>query len=140
MSRPRRPILICETNCRDADILSFVIETRGYFNVTRVSCAYDAIATMLGVPSKFCLVLTNQSLYGSDGIELSRRIKQLWPDERVVVYNNSALNKCDPHCAADAYIHVLLFRDMGELLERVHDLAARKRGPKSAPETSISSL
>jgi hypothetical protein len=129
----RKPILICESDPRNADVLSYVIETRRWFVVTQVDSAYDAIETMMLVPDKFFLVLANQLLKGSDGLELTKRIKQLWPQQPVLIYNPCISCALPPDCLADISRIVFDIHHMRPMLEIIDILAVGKRGPKPAP-------
>jgi hypothetical protein len=133
MGDVRKPILICESEPRNADVLSFVIETRRMFAVTKVGSAYDAIETMLQLPSMFYLVLTNQLLKGSDGLELTRRIKQLWPGQPVLIYSPCISWTLPPDCLADNSRIAFDLRHMLPMLEMIDILALRRRGPKPVP-------
>lgn len=130
--RPKKVILIVDSNEQTLSVRTFLLETRGY-RVLTASTPSEALETVerTGVvagPGTLDLMIADLLLPGMDGNELVRRAKQMYPTLPTLLVSGT-VTSYERALAADAFLPKGASSPI-ELLEKIRVLVARKRGPR----------
>lgn len=125
--RPKKTILCVDDNEQGLAVRKFLLETRGYRVISAVS-APDAIEALRN--GGIDLVLGDLIMPQMDGNEMVHRMKEIAPDIPMMLLSGT-VKAFDRASHADAFLPKGACSPM-ELLERIHVMIARKRGPKKA--------
>jgi two-component system, OmpR family, response regulator CpxR len=124
--RPKKTILCVDDNEQVLAVRKFLLETRGGYRVEAASNGKDAIDRFRhgGVD----LVLSDVVMPNMDGNELVRRMKEIAPEIPMILISGS-VKTFDHTNRADAFLPKGSSSPI-EMLERIRQMIARKRGPK----------
>lgn len=129
--RPKKNILCVDDNEQVLSVRTFLLETRGCYRVTALTCPHEALAHIQrSVPGSIDLLLCDLLMPQMDGNELVRRAKQLHPALPAMIVSGTVAGY-DRAGRADVFLPKGAC-SAAEMLERVRVLVARKRGPKKA--------
>lgn len=132
--RPRKTILCVEDNEQLLSVRKFLLETRGGYRVVACSSAPEALEILqAAAPGSLDLLLADLLLPQMDGNELVRRAKQLMPGLPTLLVSGTVTN-FERASAADGFLPKGTC-NAAELLHRIHNMVARKRGPKKRPQS-----
>jgi CheY-like chemotaxis protein len=132
--RPRKTILCVEDNEQLLSVRKFLLETRGGYRVVACSSAPEALEVLqAATPGSLDLLLCDLLLPQMDGNELVRRAKQLLPGLPTLLVSGTVTN-FERASAADGFLPKGAC-NAAEMLLRVHNMVARKRGPKKRPQS-----
>jgi two-component system, OmpR family, response regulator CpxR len=123
--RPKKMILCVDDNEQALSVRKFMLETRGY-RVAAHLVPEEAIETLR--QGGIDLVLSDLTMPLMDGNELARRMKEMAPEVPVLLISNS-VNNSDRANWGDGFLPKGATSPL-EVLERVRQMLARKRGPK----------
>jgi CheY-like chemotaxis protein len=127
--RPRKTILCVDSNEQSLSVRKFLLETRGGYRVIACASATEAIELLQATsPGSLDLLLADLLLPQMDGNELARRAKQLVPGLPTLLVSNT-VTSFERASSADAFLPKGAC-NAAEILDRIHKLVARKRGPK----------
>jgi CheY-like chemotaxis protein len=135
--KPKRVILLVDDNDAALSVLKLVLETRGY-RVIACSSGEQAIAAFAqgGIELVLSdLVLGVPGDGKMDGAELIRRVKEISPETRAILFSGS-VKSWEFESAADVFLPKGQHRPAG-LLERIRLLLIRERGPKPKKLSAI---
>ena len=122
--KPRKVILVVDSNPNSLSTLAFTLDVRGY-RVLTAPTATDAIE-LLGIP-EISLVLSQGWLIGGiTGFDLAFKMKQSGSRTPIVLLVGPW--NCDEQTDADALLSWSM--STAELLERIKVMSRRKPGPK----------
>lgn len=126
--RPRKKVLLVESNPHSLSMRRMVLHTWGY-SVTLAEDASQALEMVREVPADyFDAVVSEVLLTGMDGNELAGQIKHMRPEIRVLLF--STVVACiDRGIHADRFLPKAAFTH-AELKHALQVLMSRKRGPK----------
>lgn len=131
--RPKKTILVV---CADEQLLSqraFLLETRGYRVIKMESAQRGQDAMRQMMPGCLDLLLIHAPM--ENALTLLRSAEILHPHTRRMVTSDFA--GYDPNLAhADVYLPKGAW-SAAELLERIHVIVIRKRGPHKKPSASV---
>src|ERR1700691_468040 len=128
--RPKKTILCVDDNEQLLSVRTFLLETRGY-RVIAVPTAQQALEFVeRSLPGSIDLLLCDLLMPQMDGNELVRRAKQLHPGLPAMIVSGT-VNAFDRAIHADGVLPKGAATP-AEMIERIRDLVARKRGPKKA--------
>jgi len=125
--RPKKRILIADSNEQALSVRKFLLETRGY-HVTGCTTSRDALAE--AAAASFDLVICNLAMPEIDGAELVRRTKQYNAQTPAIIFS-TRLRFYDKDMPAEVFLPMGMDSPT-ELLERIRVLLTRKRGPRKA--------
>jgi two-component system response regulator CpxR len=129
--RPKKTILCVDDNEQALSVRKFMLETRGY----RVLTALDGQQALeLFQQGGIDLVLSDLIMPQMDGNELMHRMKALHPDVPMILMSGS-VKAYERASHADAFLPKGSCSPV-EVLERIRQMVARKRGPKKAAVTN----
>lgn len=127
--RPRKTILCVDSNEQSLSVRKFLLETRGGYRVIACATAAEALELLQATaPGALDLLLADLLLPQMDGNELARRAKQLLPGLPTLLVSNT-VTSFERASSADAFLPKGAC-NAAEILDRIHKLVARKRGPK----------
>jgi CheY-like chemotaxis protein len=123
--RPKKVILCVDDNEQDLSVLTFMLATNGY-RVLAATSGQEAINRF--AEDTVDLVLTDFGMPQMNGSQLVARLKQIAPHVPMILLGDPHKMGGEIH-AADA---LLAKRNCTpqELLERIKQMSARKRGPR----------
>jgi len=128
--RPKKTILLVESNEQVLSVRTFMLETRGY-KVIQCETSRQALEIVQqSIPGSIDLLLTDLLMPQMDGNELVRRAKHRMPGLPAMIVSGT-VTSYDRAIAADAFLPKGA-SSAAEMLERIKILVARKRGPKKA--------
>ena len=132
--RPKKVILCVDDNEQELSVLAFMLATNGY-RVLAAASGQEAIGMF--AQNAVDLVLTDFALPQMNGSQLVVRLKQIAPHVPMILLGDPHKMGGEVH-AADA---LLAKRNCTtqELLERIKQMSARKRGPRKG-SVRISSI
>lgn len=124
--RPKKTILCVDDNEQALAVRKFLLETRGGYRVVAAASGRDALDKFRhgGVD----LVVSDLVMPGMDGNELVRRMKEIAPEIPMILISGS-VKTFDHTNRADAFLPKGSSSPI-EMLERIRQMIARKRGPK----------
>ena len=125
--RPKKRILIVDSNEQSLSVRKFLLETRGY-HVLDCTTSRDALAT--AAAGDLDLMISNLAMPEVDGAELVRRAKKFCPQAPAIIFS-TRLRFYDKDMPAEVFLPMGMDSPT-ELLERIRVLLIRKRGPKKA--------
>jgi len=126
--RPKKTILCVDDNEQILSVRAFLLVTRGY-RVIAVSNPLDALETVThSLPGSIDLLLSDLVMPQMDGSELVRRAKEIHPGLPALIVSGT-VSAYERAGLADVFLPKGACSPI-ELLERVRNLVARKRGPK----------
>ena len=126
--RPKKTILLVDTNHQALSVRRFMLKTRGYRVLAATSSA-DAMEILKGsLGGAIELLISELLMPEMDGNELVLRAKQSMPELKTMLVSRM-LTDFAGASAADAFLPRGACSPV-ELLERVRLLLNRKRGPK----------
>jgi two-component system, OmpR family, response regulator CpxR len=123
--RPKKTILCVDDNEQALSVRKFMLETRGYRVLTALDCEK---ALELFRNGGIDLVLSDLLMPCMDGNELIRRMKEFAPEVPTILISGS-VKSYERANRADAFLPKGACSPL-EVLERIHQMMARKRGPK----------
>lgn len=124
--RPKKTILCVDDNEQALAVRKFLLETRGGYRVVAAACGRDAMEHFRrgGID----LVLSDLVMPAMDGNELVRRMKEIAPEIPMILISGT-VKTFDHTNRADAFLPKGSSSPV-EMLERIRQMIARKRGPK----------
>ncbi|MFP5228391.1 MAG: response regulator [Acidobacteriota bacterium] len=124
--RPKKTILCVDDNEQALAVRKFLLETRGGYRVIAASTGKEAIEHFRrgGID----LVLSDLVMPVMDGNELVKRMKEVAPEIPMILISGS-VKTFDHTNRADAFLPKGSSSPV-EMLERIRQMIARKRGPK----------
>jgi two-component system, OmpR family, response regulator CpxR len=124
--RPKKTILCVDDNEQVLAVRKFLLETRGGYRVVAASTGKEAMDQFRrgGID----LVLSDLVMPAMDGNELVRRMKEIAPEIPMILISGS-VKAFDHTNRADAFLPKGSSSPV-EMLERIRQMIARKRGPK----------
>ncbi|HEY0795902.1 MAG TPA: response regulator [Acidisarcina sp.] len=125
--RPRKTILCVDDNEQTLSVRKFMLETRGYRVIT---ASHSEAALELFCDGGVDLVLSDLAMPYMDGNELVRRMKDHSPDVPMILISG-CIKDFDRAGHADAFLPKGACTPL-EMLERIRQLIARRRGPRKA--------
>jgi two-component system, OmpR family, response regulator CpxR len=123
--KPKRTILCADGNEQSLSIRKVMLETRGY-KVLAYSNAEDAMERFK--EGGIDLVLADLVMPGFDGAKLVEQIKSFSPETPAILLS-AKVRTYDRENRADVFLSKGMYGP-AELLDRIRQLLARKRGPK----------
>jgi CheY-like chemotaxis protein len=130
--RTKKTILCVDDNEQALSIHKVVLETRGY---RVIACSSGRSALEAFEKGGVDLVLSDCTMPEMDGAELVERIKARSPQTPAILFSGR-MKVYEKETRADVFLSKGMYGP-AELLERIRQLLARKRGPKrAAPETA----
>jgi CheY-like chemotaxis protein len=130
--RAKKTILCVDDNEQALSICKVVLETRGY---RVIACSSGRSALEAFEKGGVDLVLSDCTMPEMDGAELVERIKTRSPQTPAILFSGR-VKVYEKETRADVFLSKGMYGP-AELLERIRQLLARKRGPKrAAPETA----
>ena len=134
--RPRKTILCVDGNEQVLSVRKFLLVTRGYRVLVSNSAAEALEHLQPASPGSIDLLMSDLLLPQMDGNELARRAKQLLPGLPTLLVSNT-VSSFERASEADAFLPKGACNP-AELLERIHRLTSRKRGPKKQVQSTTS--
>ena len=125
--RAKKTILCVDDNEQALSIRKVVLETRGY---RVIACGSGRSALEAFEKGGVDLVLSDCTMPEMDGAELVERIKSRSPQTPAILFSGR-MKVYEKETRADVFLSKGMFGP-AELLERIRQLLARKRGPKRA--------
>ena len=125
--RPRKVILLVDSNEQALSVRKFMLETRGY-RVVQATGAAEALERFQ--QGGIDLVVSELLLTGMDGNEMVRRMKAETAEVPALLVSTTVKDFARAD-AADAFLPKGAVTP-GEMVERIRILLVRKRGPKRA--------
>jgi CheY-like chemotaxis protein len=125
--RAKKTILCVDDNEQALSIRKVVLETRGY---RVIACSSGRSALEAFEKGGVDLVLSDCTMPEMDGAELVERIKARSPQTPAILFSGR-VKVYEKETRADVFLSKGMFGP-AELLERIRQLLARKRGPKRA--------
>jgi two-component system, OmpR family, response regulator CpxR len=126
--RPKKTILCVDDNEQVLAVRKFLLETRGGYRVVAAGNAKDAVDRFrLG---GIDLVLSDLLMPLMDGNEMVRLMKEIAPEIPMILISGS-VKTFDHTNRADAFLPKGSSTPI-EMLERIRQMIARKRGPKKS--------
>jgi CheY-like chemotaxis protein len=124
--RPKKTILCVDDNEQALAVRKFLLETRGGYRVVAALSGRDAIEEFRrgGID----LVLSDLVMPNMNGNEMVRRMKEVAPEIPMILISGS-VKTFDHTNRADAFMPKGSSSPV-EMLERIRQMIARKRGPK----------
>ena len=131
--RPRKVILLVDSNEQALSVRKFMLETRGY-RVAGAAGAAEALERFQ--QGGIDLVVSELLLTGMDGNEMVRRMKAESAEVPALLVSTTVKDFARAD-AADAFLPKGAVTP-GEMVERIRMLLVRKRGPKRAAPAAAS--
>lgn len=125
--RTKKTILCVDDNEQALSIHKVVLETRGY---RVIACSSGRSALEAFEKGGVDLVLSDCTMPEMDGAELVERIKTRSPQTPAILFSGR-VKVYEKETRADVFLSKGMYGP-AELLERIRQLLARKRGPKRA--------
>ena len=125
--RAKKTILCVDDNEQALSIRKVVLETRGY---RVIACSSGRSALEAFEKGGVDLVLSDCTMPEMDGAELVERIKTRSPATPAILFSGR-VKVYEKETRADVFLSKGMYGP-AELLERIRQLLARKRGPKRA--------
>lgn len=125
--RTKKTILCVDDNEQALSIRKVVLETRGY---RVIACNSGRSALEAFEKGGVDLVLSDYTMPEMDGAELVERIKARSPATPAILFSGR-VKVYEKETRADVFLSKGMYGP-AELLERIRQLLARKRGPKRA--------
>jgi CheY-like chemotaxis protein len=125
--RAKKTILCVDDNEQALSIRKVVLETRGY---RVIACGSGRSALEAFEKGGVDLVLSDCTMPEMDGAELVERIKTRSPQTPAILFSGR-VKVYEKETRADVFLSKGMYGP-AELLERIRQLLARKRGPKRA--------
>ena len=125
--RTKKTILCVDDNEQALSIHKVVLETRGYRVIV---CNSGRSALEAFEKGGVDLVVTDWTMPEMDGAELIERIKARSPETPAILFSGR-VKVYEKETRADVFLSKGMYGP-AELLERIRQLLARKRGPKRA--------
>ena len=124
--RPKKTILCVDDNEQALAVRKFLLETRGGYRVVAALSGRDALDYFRrgGID----LVLSDLVMPNMNGNEMVRRMKEVAPEIPMILISGS-VKTFDHTNRADAFLPKGSSSPV-EMLERIRQMIARKRGPK----------
>lgn len=124
--RPKKTILCVDDNEQVLSVRKFLLETRGGYRVVAALSGRDALEAFRrgGID----LVLSDLVMPNMNGNEMVRRMKEMAPEIPMILISGS-VKTFDHTNRADAFLPKGSSSPI-EMLERIRQMIARKRGPK----------
>lgn len=124
--RPKKTILCVDDNEQALAVRKFLLETRGGYRVVAALSGRDALDHFRrgGID----LVLSDLVMPNMNGNEMVRRMKEVAPEIPMILISGS-VKTFDHTNRADAFLPKGSSSPV-EMLERIRQMIARKRGPK----------
>jgi CheY-like chemotaxis protein len=126
--RPKKTILCVDDNEQVLAVRKFLLETRGGYRVVAAGNAKDAVERFR--QGGIDLVLSDLIMPLMDGNEMVRRMKEIAPEIPMILISGS-VKAFDHTNRADAFLPKGSSTPI-EMLERIRQMIARKRGPKKS--------
>jgi two-component system response regulator CpxR len=131
LMRPKKRILLIDTNEERQSLRRFLLETNGYYVLSAAS-AEETRALIATEPLD--LIVCAWPLLQIDAAALLNELHCLDPYQRVLVLCDGQMAQ---PLALRAHAVVLPKISAAELLERVKIMSGRKRGPRKMPPLSV---
>ena len=125
--RTKKTILCVDDNEQALSIRKLVLETRGY---RVIACSSGRSALEAFEKGGVDLVLSDCTMPEMDGAELVERVKTRSPETPAILFSGR-VKVYEKETRADVFLSKGMYGP-AELLERIRQLLARKRGPKRA--------
>ena len=124
--RPKKTILCVDDNEQVLSVRKFLLETRGGYRVVAALSGRDALEAFRrgGID----LVLSDLVMPNMNGNEMVKRMKEMSPEIPMILISGS-VKVFDHTNRADAFLPKGSSSPI-EMLERIRQMIARKRGPK----------
>jgi two-component system, OmpR family, response regulator CpxR len=124
--RPKKTILCVDDNEQALAVRKYILETRGGYKVVPARNAREAVEHFR--QGGIDLVLSDFVMPQMDGNEMIRRMKEIAPEIPMILISGTvkAFDHTNP---ADAFLPKASATPI-EMLERIRQMIARKRGPK----------
>ncbi len=133
--RPKKRILIVDSNEQSLSVRKFLLETRGY-HVLACNTSRDALA--VAAEGNLDLIIANLAMPEVDGAELVRRAKGFNPQTPAILFS-TRLRFYDKDMPAEVFIPMGM-DSPSEMLERIRVLLVRKRGPRKSTAPQLASI
>jgi two-component system, OmpR family, response regulator CpxR len=131
--RPKKVILCVDDNEQELSVLKFMLQTNGY-RVLAASNGQQAIAHFASTP-QIDLVLADSHMPQMSGSQLVERLKRMAVHVPMILLSEMQTAGGEIH-AADATI-VRKNCSVQDLLERIKQMSARKRGPRKGTQRTV---
>ena len=129
--RPKKVILCVDDNEQELSVLKFTLQTNGY-RVLAARNGQEAVAAFVSAP-QVDLVLCDSQLPQMSGSQLVERLKRIAGHVPTILLGETPVGSPEIHTAADA-LTVRKNCSVQDLLERVKQMSARKRGPRKGAQ------
>ncbi len=131
--RPKKVILCVDDNEQELSVMKFMLQTNGYRVLTAAS-GQEAIAAFVSVP-QVDLVLSDSQMPQMSGSQLVERLKRIAGHVPTILLGEMPAGSPEIH-SADA-LTVRKNCSVQDLLERVKQMSARKRGPRKGAQRTV---
>jgi|GEM_PF-807902 len=125
--RPKKRILVADSNEQSLSVRKFLLETRGY---CVLACHTSREALAVAAEGNLDLIIANLAMPEVDGAELVRRAKSFNPQMPAILFS-TRLRFYDKDMPAEVFIPMGM-DSPAEMIERIRVLLVRKRGPKKS--------
>ena len=131
--RPKKVILCVNENEQELSVLKFMLQTNGY-RVLSATNGQEAVAVFVSAP-QVDLVLSGSQMPQMSGTQLVERLKRIAGHVPAILLGEMPAGSAEIH-SADA-LTVRKNCSVQDLLERVKQMSARKRGPRKGAQRSV---
>ena len=128
--RPKKVILCVDDNEQELSVMKFMLQTNGY-KVHEARGGQEAIAIFSTLP-QVDLVLSDSQMPQMSGSQLVERLKRIAGHVPTILLEEMPAGSAEIH-TADA-LTVRRNCSVQDLLERVKQMSARKRGPRKGAQ------
>jgi len=131
--RPKKVILCVDDNEQELSVLKFMLQTNGY-KVLTARNGQEAVAVFVSVP-QVDLALIDSQMPQMSGTQLVERLKRIAGHVPAILLGEMPAGSPELH-TADA-LTVRKNCSVQDLLERVKQMSARKRGPRKGAQRMV---
>jgi CheY-like chemotaxis protein len=128
--RPKKVILCVDDNEQELSVLKFMLQTNGYRVLTAIN-GQEAVAVFIATP-QVDLVLADSQMPQMSGTQLVERLKRIAGHVPTILLGEMPAGSAEIHTADSLTVRKNCA--VQDLLERIKQMSARKRGPRKATQ------
>ncbi|MGA3032124.1 MAG: response regulator [Terracidiphilus sp.] len=128
--RPKKVILCVDDNEQELSVLKFMLQTNGY-KVLAATNGQEAVAVFVSTP-QVDLVLADGQMPQMSGSQLLERLKRIAGHVPMILLGEVPAGSAEIHSADPLTVRKNC--SVQDLLERIKQMSARKRGPRKGAQ------